>query len=148
MYIDSAYLNLTVGTARVSALCATAGEVDAVIELAEAKVESALKGAGYDTAVPSSVYTDTDDVPKQIKLASLGLWLVLAHGRHNRTVPNDPSLKEIVDTWRQLHAGELEIPELEKNVARAVGGVIATEADPDTTGSVPQVFTRESMEGY
>jgi hypothetical protein len=152
VYLDSTYLDNAIGTARVAALCPTGTEVDTVVELAEAKVESALVAAGYDSAAPSSVYASVATVPKQIKLATVGLWLVLAHARHNRTVPNDPAFAEFISSWTRLSAGELEIPSLKSavNTVRAVGGIVSTETDPNVSvadGSRPPVFTRSTMSG-
>lgn len=141
MYIDEAYLQNAFGSAQVAALCPSAGELSTTIELAEAAIEGALTSAGYTTAVPSSVYTDTANVPKAIKLATYGAWLVHAHGRHGIEVPTDYRL--FVTHFDRLQNGKLEIPGLPKNTTRAVDGIVTTSTD-----DVPPVFSRTRMAGF
>ena len=145
-YIDEAFLQDAFGSAQVTALCPTADELTATIELAEAEVHSAVVMGGYQSSAPGDYTPST--VPKVIKLAAYGAWLELAHLRMRKELPD--SARAYTHKIELIRKGDLEIigsdgVSVSKDTGRAVNGIQAT--DSTSTGR-PTIFGRTSMEGY
>ena len=147
-YITETILGHLFDADQVSALVPTGSQAQ-VIAIAEARAAAAIKAAGYDVAVPPSVYAaDASDCPAMITAVAFEEWLRLAYGRKGKMVPTD--LKQ--DKWLvdQLRLGEIEL-DLDVNTSRGVGGVTTVETSEDVTdadGSTNPVFDRKSMVGF
>ena len=147
-YIDSTYLNDALGSAKVTALCPTSGELDAVIEQATSEVRSALTMGGYSAAVPETVFATVGACPGEIKLAAFGAFLELAYGRKDLALPE--AYRAYVAKIEQIKLGNLEIATIAKTTSRAVGGVSFTsnEEVSENTRGRPQIFNRKTMAGF
>lgn len=145
-YIDSAYLNDTIGAAKVAKLCPTAPELTAVIEQATSETRSALMQGGYSAAVPETVFATVGACPGEIKLAAFGAFLELAYGRRDLELP--AAYRAYVNKIEELKRGTLEIQGVPKTTSRAVGGVAFTPSDETSDRGRPQVFNRKTMRGY
>ncbi|UJR81486.1 hypothetical protein [Sandaracinus amylolyticus] len=143
MYLTEQYLRELFGSNEVSALCPTPAELTRVIEAAEAETETALQNGGYRSAVPSSVYSTLEACPKAIRLLAYGAWIELAHGRKRVEIP--AQFLEYVRKLDLVRTGKYEIPGVEKDVARAVGGILSSDTSPTSSTSRQQVFGRGSF---
>lgn len=150
-YIDQPYLEAMLTTAQVAALVPVAGDLTVIIAAAHAETETALRNGGYDSAVPSTVYADVAACPDAISLAAFGAFVELAYGRNALEIPQ--GFKAHIAKLEEIRNGKMDIPGVEKNVRRAVGGVSFTESSSSVTvaqGSRPQIFSRKAFDegGY
>lgn len=145
-YIDGDFLNDTFGSANVTALCATSGERDAVIKLAEASVYSALYNAGYQTdSAPGDLTPAT--TPDIVQLAAFGAWLEIAHLRNRKELPEEA--QRYTNKLDAIESGQVEIAGLTKTTSRAVGGVIKTDVTSSRAdGGRAAVFDGDKMDGW
>jgi hypothetical protein len=147
-YLTETYLQNLFGSDEVAALCPTAGELAAVISAASAETETALQNGGYSAAVPSTVYeSDLSDCPGAISLLAFGAWLELAHGRKRVEIP--AQFLEYVRKLDLVRTGRMEIPGVDKDTTRTVGGVSFSSSDDDVeAGGRPHIFSRSNMAGF
>lgn len=163
MYLTQAYLNEVLGTEKVTQLVGQSGQsIARTIDLAEAEVETVLMHAGYETAVPSSVYASlpgagsqptSAQCPRVISLLAYGAWLEIVHGGAALEMP--AQFNAYVKKLDDVRNGKIELPPaskggVDKVVARAVGGTSFTDSTSSGATSRPPVFDRQSLKdsGY
>lgn len=135
-HIDYAYLELSLGADNVSALGGTA-VVNHVIAQASAMVDTALINAGY--AVP-------DTAPDAIKLATLGAALPLLKGIRRGLKVDDQVERHVVNMWRAIATGDVQIPGLTPTARDGIGGVVFSDSsagsgrEPAFAGKLSKVF--------
>lgn len=145
-YIDQSFLDDAFGAANVTALCPTAGELAAVISLAESEVESALWNAGYQTDSRAADLTPAT-TPDIVQLATFGAWLEIAHLRNRKELPE--AAERYTNKLVAIEAGNVEIADFTKNVVRAVGGVAKADVTSSSSdGGRPAIFTAKKMDGW
>lgn len=149
-YLTQAYLEASLGTTKVAKLCpgTTGPDLATLIAQATAEVRSALSIGGYTGAIPETVYaSNSANCPDEIRLAALGSFLELAYGANDLELPE--AYRAYVLKVEELKAGKLEIANVTRNVARAVGGVSFTDSTSTVAnGGRPAMFRREDMEDF
>ena len=147
-YLDETYLQEMLGTDEVAALRPTALMLARSIEGAEAETETALMNAGYQSAVPSTVYATVSACPKAIRLLAYGAWLELVYGAKNIELP--AGFRAYVQKLDLVRTGKMELPGVDKGGAskdttRGVGGVSFSDSSETSDEGKPQIFSRTSM---
>lgn len=146
-YITDTILSLTLGASKIDDLTdgGDAAVLAQLIALASADVESALQVGGYAAAVPASVYDSTaSDCPSVIKLAAIGAFTQLAYGRNDLEIPE--AFRTYLGKLASLRNGEIEIPGVSVNTARAVGGIVSSDSSSTSSNidAKPPIFAKRS----
>ena len=127
-HVTASYVRNAIGTAECNAMAGTTA-LTQIIAAASAKVDMALKNAGYP--IPASAGDD-------VQIITLGAMLPDLYGRKGLTVPE--KFAESVAFWRAVATGEMQLTSIDPAPRGGVGGVEFTESDPDISDSRPNVM--------
>lgn len=147
-YLTQTILEDLFGAGKVAGL-ASGTALTKSIALAQGEAETALLNGGYAAAVPSTVYAaDASDCPLAIQLAAIGAWVELVYSTKNDLeIPE--GMRAHIGKLELIRKGKYEIPGVEKNTLRTVGGVAFSDSTSTAAdGGKPKIFGRGSMDGY
>lgn len=150
-YIDSAYITDHWGSGLLTAITDITGiDLDVKIEGSTAVIQAALKNSGY--SYPST--QDPAEVEDEmIKLGVLGHLVNQLSAIPGVSLPvpdvwNDEELMGPGAIAKLIISGDLPSPESDPDTLGAVGGFVATEADPDVTGARFQYTSRTELDNF
>ena len=138
-YVDSAYLDLLIGTATRTALAANTAAVTAFEKLARAEVQAAAQVAGYTIS-----NTSTNDMVQWLAAAQ---WFRFAGGlKKGLNVPE--AVQIAINDLELVRKGEKPIPGLSPSTEDGIGGTKFSETSEDSETSRPQYFSRAKLSSW
>ena len=155
-FLTASYVDAYLGPNVRSALFTDEGgtysssNFNTLCQAATALIETALRLNGY--AIPAGTSSDISGVSEMVKLATFGVFFEMAASRpeHMLRLPDNWPDTTFKQALAMIRSGDAALEET-VTPADAIGGMAASEYDPDITsedGSRPAIFSRKGMQYY
>lgn len=112
---------------------------DDLVQKASELVKSAAHNAGYITLGDTTT-------SQQIKMATLGQFLMLAYNRKQQALPE--AFYEAYNMLERIRNGAIELTDFDASTTSGIGGAAFTETNSSVTGARYNVFSRSKLDVY